>query len=143
MRNKAGDRADCGGALGSGLSEASAFADVSAIAPLQIWPGVTGRVVHAERVTLAVIELVAGSVVPEHSHANEQVGVLLRGSLRFRVGDETRQLGPGGTWRILARVPHEVETGPDGATLIEVFSPPRADWKGLERRDPAPLGFFG
>ena len=45
--------------------------------------------------TLGVIELDLNSVVPEHSHEPEQVGLCLAGSLRFRVGDETRELGPG------------------------------------------------
>lgn len=116
----------------------SAFADIATVSPQQIWGGVLGRVVHGERVTMGLIELDAGSVVPEHSHANEQVGILLHGSLSFRVDDETRELGPGGTWRILADVPHEVQTGPDGAVLIEIFSPPRDDWENLERQEPRP-----
>lgn len=116
----------------------SAFADIADIAPQQIWAGVLGRVVHGERLTMALVELDPGSVVPEHSHENEQVGILLRGSLDFRVGSETRELGPGGTWRILADTPHEVRTGPEGAVLIEIFSPPRDDWEQLERQEPRP-----
>ncbi len=111
----------------------SAFADVAALAPLRIWEGVGGRVVHGERVTLAVVELDPNSVIPEHSHENEQVGMIIAGSLRFRVGDEARELGPGGTWRIRANVPHEVHTGPNGAVVVEVFAPPRLDWDALER----------
>jgi len=116
----------------------SAFTDIPQLAPLQIWDGVIGRVVHGERVTLAVVELEANSVIPEHSHANEQVGLIIEGSLTFRVGGETSELGPGKAWRILANVPHEVETGPDGAVVIEVFSPPRDDWDQLVHREPTP-----
>ena len=118
----------------------SVFADIATIAPLRIWDGVLGRVVHGERVTLSVIELDPGSLVPEHSHENEQIGILLRGSLVFRVGEEVRELGPGGTWRIRANIPHAVETGPEGAVAVEVFSPARADWERLERvESPRPL----
>ena len=106
------------------------------MSPQQIWDGVLGRSVHGERVTLGVIELDPGSVVPEHSHENEQLGVVLSGSLVFRVGDETRELGPGGTWRIPANTPHAVETGPKGAVVIDVFSPVRDDWDALEREAP-------
>jgi quercetin dioxygenase-like cupin family protein len=49
----------------------------------------------------------------------------------FRVGDEERRLGPGGTWQILGGVPHSVTTGPEGALVIDVFAPPRADWDAL------------
>jgi quercetin dioxygenase-like cupin family protein len=89
--------------------------------------------VDGERVTFALIELEADSVVPEHAHENEQVGMLLHGSMRFRIGDEERELKPGATWRIRSNTPHQVHTGPDGATLVEVFAPGRVDWATLER----------
>jgi quercetin dioxygenase-like cupin family protein len=114
----------------------SAFADIAAVAPQRIWEGVAGRVVQGEKLTFAVVELDADSVIPEHSHDNEQVGVCVAGSLAFRIGDETRELGPGGTWRILAGIAHEVRTGPDGAVVIETFAPPRDDWETLERIGP-------
>lgn len=117
-------------------NQMSAFADIAAIAPQHIWDGVVARAVHGERVTMGLIELAPNSLVPEHSHANEQLGILVRGSFRFRVADETREVGPGGTWRILPDVPHEVETGPEGALVIEIWSPPREDWKVLEHEEP-------
>jgi quercetin dioxygenase-like cupin family protein len=112
------------------------FAELAALAPTRIWEGVAGRVVHGERVTLTVIELDPASVVPEHSHENEQVGVMLSGSLTFRIGSETRALGPGATWCIPGNTPHEVRTGPEGAVVVEVFAPPRVDWAALEREEP-------
>lgn len=116
----------------------SAFADLAGLSPLRIWDGVVGRVVEGRRATLCVLELDPDSVVPEHSHDNEQIGVLLAGSVTFRIGDETRQLVPGGTWSIPASVPHAVETGPDGAVVAELFAPPRADWADLEALEPSP-----
>jgi quercetin dioxygenase-like cupin family protein len=118
----------------------SAFANMPEIAPHVIWDGVTGRVIAGDRVTFAVIELEPNVVVPEHSHENEQLGVLAQGSLSFRIGGEERELRPGATWRIPGGVPHDVQTGPDGAVVVEVFAPARGDWAGLERLDPsAPL----
>jgi len=114
----------------------SAFADVAAIPPQQIWTGILGRAVHGERVTLSLIELDPDTVVPEHSHENEQLGILIEGTLTFRIGDETRELGPGATWRILANVPHAVTTGALGAVLVEVFSPVRDDWQAHELQPP-------
>jgi quercetin dioxygenase-like cupin family protein len=111
----------------------SAFGHIGRLAPQQVWDGVVGRAVHGERLTMGVIELDPDSMVPEHRHENEQLGMVLAGSLRFRVADETRELGPGDTWSIPADVPHEVETGPDGAVVLDVFAPVREDWKTLER----------
>jgi len=118
----------------------SAFADLRAIGPQEIWNGVVARAVSGERITLGVVEIEAGSVVPEHAHENEQLGLVLAGSLTFRVGDESRELGPGGTWRIPANTPHEVTAGPDGAVVIDVFAPARDDWSRFEPQAPrAPL----
>jgi quercetin dioxygenase-like cupin family protein len=117
----------------------SAFAGLSGIDLQKIWDGVHARIVHGERITLAVVELDPDSVVPEHRHENEQLGMCLTGSLDFRVGAETRGLGPGDTWSIPSDVPHEVQVGPKGAVVIDVFVPPRDDWRNAERagaRDP-------
>jgi quercetin dioxygenase-like cupin family protein len=88
--------------------------------------------VDGERITLAVVELDPGAVVAEHAHENEQLGIVLQGSMRFRVGDEVQELGPGGTWTIPANTLHEATAGPDGAVVVDVFAPPRDDWSALE-----------
>jgi quercetin dioxygenase-like cupin family protein len=117
----------------------TAFSDISQLEVLQIWHGVTGRAVAGTEATLAYIELEPDTVVPEHRHPNEQTGLLLRGSLRFTVGDETKELAPGAMWVIPGDVPHTVAAGPEGAVLAELFAPPRADWAGLERAPARPV----
>jgi quercetin dioxygenase-like cupin family protein len=120
----------------------SPFDDIREIAPLKIWDGVIARAVQGKEATLAAIELDPHVEVPEHQHPNEQTGILLRGSLSFRIGDETKDLVPGSTWVIPAGRPHAVHAGPEGAFLVELFAPPRADWAGLERLEPCtPTGF--
>jgi quercetin dioxygenase-like cupin family protein len=111
----------------------SAFGDVSSLDLQRIWDGVHGRVVHGDRITLGVIELDPDSVVPEHSHEHEQLGICVSGSLVFRVGDESRELRAGETWRIPGNVPHEVHVGPEGAVVVDVFAPTRDDWLEAER----------
>lgn len=112
--------------------------DLGSVRPIKVWDGVIARTVDGERLSLGIVELEPDSVVPEHSHENEQLGMVLAGSLEFRVGDETRVLTAGGTWRIPPGVPHEVRTGPDGAVAIDVFAPARADWQALEKLPPQP-----
>jgi unsaturated pyranuronate lyase len=117
----------------------SAFADISTLELQQIWEGAHGRVVHGDRLSLGVIELDPGSVVPEHRHENEQIGLCLSGSLVFRVGEESRELHAGETWRIPGNVPHEVHVGPKGAVVIDAFAPTRDDWRDAEpvgKREP-------
>jgi len=107
--------------------------DIAAAEPFRVFDGVVARSVDGERVAFTVVELDPSAVVPEHSHENEQLGLVLSGSVSFRVGDETRELAAGGTWRIPPNVPHEVHAGPEGAVVVDVFAPARADWAALER----------
>ena len=118
--------------------DSNVFANVEELEPHRIWDGVIGRTVHAERVTMTLLELAPNAVVPEHGHEQEQVGLLLEGSMTFCIGGETRALGPGGTWRIPGHVPHSVAAGPDGAVAFEVFAPIRDDWHDHEREEPSP-----
>jgi unsaturated pyranuronate lyase len=116
----------------------SAFDNIASIGPLRIWDGVVAREVQGEQLTVAVVELDPSSLVPEHHHASEQLGFVVSGSLTFRVGDETRTLGPGETWSIPSDVPHEARAGAEGAVVLDVFAPPRDDWGGIQREEPRP-----
>jgi quercetin dioxygenase-like cupin family protein len=111
----------------------SSFNDLADLPLLAIWgETVRARRVQGERITLAVVELAPNAVVPEHRHPAEQLGIVIKGRIRFTVDGETRDLGPGGTWRILGDRPHDVVAGPDGAVVIDVFTPIRDDWDDRE-----------
>ena len=114
----------------------SAFDDLAAIPPQQLFTGYLARAVHGEELTLAVVEIEPGAALPEHHHGNEQLGIVLRGSLTFRVGDEERRLEPGGIWSIPADTPHSATGGPEGAVVLDVFAPPRGDWEEIEPHAP-------
>jgi quercetin dioxygenase-like cupin family protein len=93
-------------------------------------PLIGRRFVTGEHVMLAQIYLAKGSIVPKHSHENEQITWVLEGRMRLKLGESGEQvvdLGPGDVLHIPPNVPHEAEAFED--TLdIDVFSPPRADW---------------
>ena len=112
------------------------LADLEHIPPIQVFEGVRVRRVQGDLVTLAVVELDPHAVVPEHRHPSEQHGMVITGQMDFRVGDERRTLGPGGTWRIRSNIPHEAHAGPEGAVVIDVFAPIRADWDTLPVLEP-------
>ena len=112
--------------------------DIGDFPLLEIWGGdaVRARRVEGERITFAVVELAPNAVVPEHRHENEQMGMVIQGQMHFTIDGEMRTLGPGGTWRILSNRPHDVVAGPDGAVVIDVFNPTRADWADRVVVDP-------
>ena len=110
----------------------SSCADITDVPLLAVWGDtVSARRVQGERITLALVELKPNAIVPEHRHEAEQLGMVITGEMHFTVDGETRVLGPGATWRILSNRPHNVQAGPDGAVVIDIFTPVRADWDAL------------
>jgi quercetin dioxygenase-like cupin family protein len=111
--------------------------DIGQVRPIDIWDGVSARPIEGERLTMAFVELEPNARVPEHTHENEQVGIMLQGSGTFRIGNETMECRPGATWRILSNIPHSLDVGPEGAVVIDIFAPLRLDWRRFEPREPA------
>jgi quercetin dioxygenase-like cupin family protein len=113
--------------------------DIETQPVIDVWgDAVRARRIQGERITMAVVELAPDAIVPGHQHEAEQLGMVIEGSVTFTLGDERRELGPGGTWRIPSNVPHQVTTGPAGATVIDLFAPPRTDWDALPTGDARP-----
>ena len=112
------------------------FDDLRELPLRRIWDGIIARVISGERLSLGIVELDPGAVAREHRHEHEQLGMVLSGTMTFRIGDETRELGPGETWTIPSNVPHEATAGPEGAVVIDVFAPVRGDWVALEPAEP-------
>lgn len=108
------------------------FDDLRGLPLRRIWDGINARLVNGERLSLGVVELDPGAVVQEHSHEHEQLGMVIRGAMTLRIGDETRAVGPGETWTIPPNRPHEATAGPEGAIVVDVFAPVREDWVALE-----------
>src|ERR1700716_2780039 len=107
------------------------------ISPHLLADGVVARAVEGERMTMAVVELDPNAVSPAHHHENEQLGFVIAGSIVMRIGTEEQELAPGDTYTIPSDVSHDAVAGPDGATVLDVFAPVRADWKTRNRVDPA------
>ncbi len=114
------------------------FDRLDRVRPYRIWDGAEARAVLGERITFAVVDVDPNVAVPEHRHGNEQVGIVLKGTITMVVDGESRTLGVGETYVIRGDVPHSATAGPEGVTVIDVFSPTRADWEQLERLEPSP-----
>jgi quercetin dioxygenase-like cupin family protein len=69
-----------------------------------------------------------GTVVPLHSHMHEQCGYVLSGSITFTLGDREVLLDQGDTYAIPGDLPHAATAHTD-TVLIEVFSPPREEFR--------------
>ena len=121
------------------MTSDSNLRDITDVPALDVWgETVQARVIVGRNASLAVVELEPNAVVPEHRHEHEQLGLCIRGSITFTIDGERRELGPGGTWRITSDLPHDAVAGPGGATVVDIFSPVRADWDALPRSAPRP-----
>ena len=88
------------------------------------------RLVTGERSMLAHVYLKKGSVVPQHSHDNEQFTYILDGALHFYIGaDESEEVivRTGEVLHIPSNVPHKAIALEDTVDL-DVFTPIRQDW---------------
>ena len=119
------------------MTDDSNLRDITDVPSLDVWgETVQARVIVGRNASLAVVELQPNAIVPEHRHEHEQLGLCITGSITFTIDGERRELGPGGTWRITSNLPHDAVAGPDGATVVDIFSPVRADWDSLPRSAP-------
>ena len=88
------------------------------------------RLITGDRLMISHVYLKKGSVVPRHSHENEQITYILEGGLRFWIGPDESQVIDvlaGEVLHIPSMVQHKAEALED--TLdVDVFSPPREDW---------------
>ncbi len=76
---------------------------------------------------VARLFLKQGAHVPLHSHANEQIAVVLSGALRFLIEGTETIVRAGGVLCIPPDVPHEALALEDTLNL-DLFNPPRQDW---------------
>lgn len=112
------------------------YSSIAELRPHLIRAGMKARLINGERATLAVIDIEPDGVAEEHHHPNEQLGLVVSGELTFRIAGEERTLQPGDVYSIPGNVPHEAKAGPQGATVVDVFIPVRADWEKLPRAEP-------
>jgi quercetin dioxygenase-like cupin family protein len=94
-----------------------------------IFGAVKIRTCAGEHLQFSFCDIPAGGVVAEHSHANEQMGVVLEGELDFMIGGETRRLRPGDVFRIPGGVPHSVVAGDRPVRALDVFYPIREEYR--------------
>jgi len=98
----------------------------------QLNPLLERQFVVGETVMVARVLLKKGSVVPRHSHHNEQVTYILEGALKFIIDDKEIVVRAGEVLCIPPHMPHEAEALEDTVDL-DIFNPPREDW--IEKRD--------
>ena len=104
------------------------FVNVEHLPTLELFPKALSGIVEGEKMMLSFLVLETGCEIPEHSHPHEQAGLVLEGHLRFRIGSDERDVGPGEAFLIPANVVHAgyVDVGP--VRVLDILAPPRQDY---------------
>jgi quercetin dioxygenase-like cupin family protein len=105
------------------------FIDPDSLAKQELCVGVSARVAWGERIMLSFVDLAPGSIIPGHSHPHEQMGILLSGKFELTIGEESRLLKEGDAYLIPSNVEHSVRALESPARALDIFSPPREDYK--------------
>lgn len=92
-------------------------------------PGVFRQALSGEKTMLARIVYRGGVVVPEHSHAAEQLMLVERGRLWAKVGDEEAEVGPGSLLIIPSDWIHAFrQLSDEDVVFYECFAPIRLEY---------------
>lgn len=110
------------------------FIDLSQVAAIEPVPGCRMRTPFGQHLMLSYLEMDEGAEVPLHSHPHEQGGVLLKGRVLLRIGDEERLVEAGSLFLIPPNVLHSAKAIGGPAVVLDVFSPVREDYAELANR---------
>ena len=92
-------------------------------------PGLEARIFAGENVMVSVLRVAPNAAGTVHRHPEEQWGLLLEGSgVRMQGGHECG-VAAGSFWRTPPNMPHSFRAGADGALLVDIFSPPREEYR--------------
>ena len=95
----------------------------------ELAPGLTTRIFAGEQAMLSVVSFEPNAEGTLHSHPEEQWGVMLEGDGIRTQGGEQIPVKAGDFWRTPGNVEHTLKAGANGAKVLDVFSPPRDEYR--------------
>ena len=95
----------------------------------QLTDGVTAKALFGDQAMLNLVELEPGAVVARHHHPQEQLGLILRGSMTLVVDGADHVLEEMDAYTLPGGVEHQGIAGPQGALVLDVFHPVREDYR--------------
>lgn len=109
--------------------KSAVWANIASMPSLNPLAGVTMYPVAGEKMMINFVRIEPGAEVPLHSHAHEQGGTVIEGIINMTIDGETRALRAGDVYIAPPHVEHGATAGPDGCLVVDVFAPPREDYR--------------
>ena len=91
--------------------------------------GVTTRIFSGDQAMLSVVRIDPNTQGTLHSHPEEQWGYMIEGSATRIQDGEHIKVEKGSFWRTPGNVEHSVIAGSEGCIILDVFAPPREEYK--------------
>ena len=91
--------------------------------------GISTRIFCGDQAMLSIVTIEPYAKGKIHSHSQEQWGFLIEGSGVRIQGNEEIEINKGDFWQTPGGVDHGIIGGPEGAKVLDVFSPPRDEYK--------------
>jgi quercetin dioxygenase-like cupin family protein len=95
----------------------------------ELGAGISTRIFGGDQAMLSVVRIEPHSTGQVYSHPQERWGVLLEGECVRIQGDEEVAMSAGDFWRTPGGVAHGIRIDDVGATVLDVFSPPRDEYR--------------
>ena len=114
--------------VGSGAAKSVTWVRRSQLPPFSPAPGIEVQPVIGESLMTCWIAMEPGAIVAEHSHVNEQLGVVVEGSVSITAAGETREMVVGDAYVVPTDLAHSGVAGADGVLLVETFVPIREEY---------------
>jgi quercetin dioxygenase-like cupin family protein len=118
----------------------------SALGPRSDYPlydvgdGIRFQPVWGRHVLLNWVHFEPHRQLPDHQHIEEQLGTIIRGTIELTIGGVTRLMHEGDVYVIPPNVRHAGRTFDEGCVALDIFSPPRSDFRALLARATAIAG---
>ena len=90
--------------------------------------GITTRIFTGQQAMISVVRIEPNAVGTIHSHSQEQWGLMIEGSAIRIQDDEEIAVEKDDFWCSPGGIDHGIIGGPDGAIILDVFSPPRPEY---------------
>ncbi len=88
--------------------------------------GIARRILNTEQATVQEYRFEPGASFPLHRHPQEQITLILEGSVALAAGGETQQLGEGSWSVVTGDLPHGITAGAAGARFLAILVPARS-----------------
>ncbi len=95
----------------------------------QLADGLSARIFVGDNIMLSVVHIEPDSVGKIHNHVEEQWGFLIEGECIRIQGDEEFSAKAGDFWHTPGNTLHGIRTGAVGALVLDIFSPPRQEYR--------------